>query len=71
MKMRISQRGSPAPEVHHLRPLITYSSPLRTMEDWMFVASLDATSGSVMAKAERILPSSSGASQRVCCAGVA
>jgi hypothetical protein len=30
----------------------------------MLVASLDATSGSVMAKAERILPSSSGLSQR-------
>jgi len=27
MKIRISQRGSPAPVVHHLRPLITYSSP--------------------------------------------
>ena len=23
MKMRILQRGSPAPEVHHLRPLMT------------------------------------------------
>jgi hypothetical protein len=41
------------------------------MEDWIFVASLDAMSGSVMAKAERILPSSSGTSQRCCCSGVA
>ena len=30
----------------------------------MFVASLDATSGSVIAKLERIFPSSSGTSQR-------
>jgi len=27
MKMQILQRGSPAPDVHHLRPLMTYSSP--------------------------------------------
>ena len=31
MKMAILQRGSPAPEVHHLRPLMTYSSPWRSM----------------------------------------
>ncbi len=29
--MTILQRGSPAPEVHHLRPLMTYSSPWRSM----------------------------------------
>src|SRR3989304_5597915 len=62
MKMSILQRGSPIPEVHHLWPLTTYSSPSRTMEASMFVASDEATLGSVMAKAERILPSSSGAS---------
>ena len=36
----------------------------------MFVASDDATSGSVIAKAERISPSRSGRSQRSCCSGV-
>src|SRR5919197_5867959 len=62
MKMRILQRGSPMPEVHHLWPLITYSSPWRVIDDSMFVASDDATFGSVIANAERILPSSSGSS---------
>ena len=37
----------------------------------MFVASELATSGSVIAKAERISPSSSGISQRSFCSGVA
>src|SRR5919106_5407246 len=60
MKMRTLQRGSPMPEVHHLWPLITYESPSRTIDDSMLVASDDATFGSVMANAERILPSSSG-----------
>src|SRR2546430_3945741 len=52
--IRILQRGSPAPEVHHLRPLMTYASPSRRMLVWMLVASEEATSGSVIAKAERI-----------------
>src|SRR5262249_41229208 len=52
--------GSPMPEVHHLWPLMTYWSPSRTMDDSMFVASDDATFGSVIANAERILPSSKG-----------
>ena len=43
-------------DVHHFRPLITYSSPSRTMLDSIFVASLDATAGSVMPKQERISP---------------
>src|SRR5271170_250296 len=60
MKMAILQRGSPAPELHHLRPLITYSLPSLVMLDWMLVASLLATSGSVMAKQERISPLSNG-----------
>jgi hypothetical protein len=37
-----------APEVHHLRPLITYESPSRSMRHSMLVASDEATSGSVM-----------------------
>ena len=36
----------------------------------MFVASEEATSGSVMANAERISPSSSGRSQRSLCSSV-
>ena len=36
----------------------------------MFVASLDATHGSVIAKHERISPSSSGCSHCSCCSGV-
>ena len=55
-----SQRGDIAPEDHHLRPLITYSSPSRSMLVEMFVASDEATSGSVIENAERIRPSSSG-----------
>ncbi len=70
MKMRILQRGSPIPEVHHLWPLMTYWSPSRTILDSMLVASDDATLGSVIAKADRILPSSSGASHCFFCSGV-
>lgn len=66
--MKISQRGSIAPDDHHLRPLITYSSPSRLIRVAMFVASEDATSGSVMQNAERISPSSSGMSHRSRCA---
>ncbi len=62
MKMKTLQRGSPAPLVHHLRPLMTYSSPWRSMRAEMLVASDEATAGSVIAKALRILPSSSGSS---------
>ncbi len=60
----IRQCGCRALEVHHLRPLSTYSSPSRSIRSAMFVASELATSGSVIAKAERISPSSSGVSQR-------
>ncbi len=68
--IRILQCGCIAPLVHHLRPLITYSSPSRTMRVSMLVASDDATAGSVIAKAERISPASSGSSQRCWCSGV-
>src|SRR5262249_21417449 len=70
MKMAILQRGSPAPEVHHLRPLSTYSSPSRLMLDSMFVASDEATAGSVIAKQERISPASSGFNQRSFCSAL-
>src|SRR5271170_2407604 len=62
MKMEILQRGSPAPEDHHLRPLMTYSSPCRTMLDSILVASEEATAGSVIEKQERISPAKSGTS---------
>ncbi|MNV90243.1 hypothetical protein D3C71_1846130 [compost metagenome] len=70
MKMRILQRGSQAPEVHILLPLITHSSPWRTARASMLVASDEATPGSVMAKAERISPRSSGSSQRRFCSSL-
>ena len=53
-------RGSLAPEVHHFLPLITYSSPSLTIDDSILVASDEATAGSVIANAERIVPSSNG-----------
>ena len=68
--MKISHCGFIAPVIHHLRPLRTYSSPSRTIEVSMLVASDDATSGSVIANADRMLPSSSGASQRSFCSGL-
>src|ERR687891_1670085 len=70
MKMRILQRLSPMPEVHHLWPLMTYWSPSRTIEDSMLVASDDATLGSVMANADRIFPSRRGSSHCFFCSAV-
>src|ERR1700694_5805611 len=70
MKIEILQRGSPAPDDHHLVPLITYSSPSRTMLDCMLVASDEATSGSVIEKQESISPASRGFSQRSLCSWV-
>ena len=57
--------------VHHLRPEMTYSSPSRRMDVSMLPASDDATPGSVMLKAERISPFSSGSSHRSRCSAVA
>src|SRR5258707_14479059 len=70
MKIEILKRGSPAPEDHHLRPLMTYSLPSRQMLASMLVASEEATAGSVIAKHDRISPASSGFSQRSFCSGV-
>ncbi|CAM5248023.1 hypothetical protein SFUMM280S_05234 [Streptomyces fumanus] len=58
--MKTAQSGCIAPEMYHLRPVITYSSPSRSMRVVMLVASEEATSGSVIANAERISPASSG-----------
>jgi hypothetical protein len=54
----------------HTEPFKTYESPSRSMVISMLVASLDATCGSVIRKAERILPSSNGSSQRRFCCSV-
>lgn len=40
------------------------------MDAWILVASEDATAGSVMAKHERMRPSSSGTNHAHCCSGV-
>src|ERR1700738_4494335 len=69
MKMKSSQRAFIAPEVHHFRPLMTRSSPSRMMRLLMLVASEDATSGSVIAKPERISPFRSGRNHRSFCSG--
>ena len=69
MKMAILQRGSPPPEDHHLRPLRTYSLPSRTMLARILVASEEATSGSVIAKQDRISPASNGFSHFSFCSG--
>src|SRR5260370_41817497 len=66
----ILHRGSPAPDDHHLRPLITYPFPLRTMLARIFVASEEATSGSVIATHDRISPASRGFSHFPFCSGV-
>ena len=70
MTMARLQRGSPAPVDHHLRPFTTYSSPSLSMRALMLVASEEATSGSVIAKHDRISPLSKGSSQRSFCSGV-
>ena len=42
IRMKMAQLLTPAPDDHHLRPLITYSSPSRRMLHWMLVASDEA-----------------------------
>jgi hypothetical protein len=64
------QRGSPAPLDHHLRPLTTYSLPRISILHWMFVASEEATSGSVIRNAERMAPSLNGFSHSSFCSRV-
>ncbi len=66
----ISQFGCRAFDDHHFRPLMTYSSPSRTIEVSILVASDEATRGSVIKKADRIVPSMSGLSHFSCCSGV-
>src|SRR4051794_16718001 len=61
--MSTLQRGRRAPDENHFVPLSTYSSPSRSMRRPMLGAWDEAPAGSVIEKAERISPSSSGASQ--------
>jgi len=70
MTIRSLQRGSPDPDDHHFRPLMTYSWRSGVIVQAMLVASEEATSGSVMAKHERISPSSKGRSHCCFCASV-
>ena len=70
MKIEILHLGSPAPEIHHFLPFTTYSSPSLSMLASMFVASEEATPGSVIAKQDLISPSSRGLSHRSFCSSV-
>lgn len=56
----VSRGRGNCPGLQLTEPLRTYSSPSRRMLSWMLVASDEATSGSVMRKADRISPSISG-----------
>ena len=57
-------------EENHLRPLSSQSSPSRTARVASCVGSEPGVSGSVMLKALRRSPASSGCSQRSFCSGV-
>jgi hypothetical protein len=46
--IQMSQRGCIALEIHHLRPLSTYSSPSGVIDSSRLVASDEATCGSVI-----------------------
>ena len=70
MKTSTLQSGLPTPVDHHLRPLMTISSPSTSAVAAMLVASEDATAGSVMQKALRISPRSSGSSHCSRCSSV-
>jgi hypothetical protein len=70
MNTKILQSGWPTPVDHHLRPLTTTSSPSTTAVAAMLVASEEATPGSVIVKALRILASSSGSSHCLRCSSV-
>ena len=54
----------------YFSPLMTHSSPSRAASHAIAFASDEATSGSVMAYAERIVPFNSGKSHLVFCAEV-
>ena len=68
--IKILQRGSPAPEIHIFSPFRTHSSPSSTQLIAIFVASEEATDGSVIAYAERISPLRSGVNHLVFCSSL-
>jgi len=70
-QMRMAKSARWACEMNHLRPLITHSSPSVYARVCISVGSEPATSGSVMAKHERAVPSQSGLRYRSACSGVA
>merc|ERR1740130_1713024 len=69
-KIEILQDLRTAPLMYHLWPLMTYSSPSRSMVELMFVASEDATPGSVIAKQDRISWLSKGSSHSCFCSSL-
>src|SRR5205809_386965 len=69
--MRIANAAPRAPEMNHLCPLTTQSSPSCTAVVWISVGSEPATSGSVIAKHERCTPSHNGRRYFSFCSGVA
>src|ERR1044071_6987767 len=54
--MSSSQRGDIAPDVHHLRPVMTYASPSRSMRVAMFVAAGHRNRRADRAVQERLEP---------------
>ena len=68
--MTIPKAAPSAPELNHLWPSITQSSPSRTAVVRSPVGSEPDTSGSVIEKNERTSPATSGASHRRRCSGV-
>mmetsp|Transcript_95895 Transcript_95895/g.205740 ORF Transcript_95895/g.205740 Transcript_95895/m.205740 type:complete len:266 (-) Transcript_95895:256-1053(-) len=69
-RTKILHSGRMAPLIHHLCPLITYESPSGSIRQETLVASLEATPGSVMAKAERISPLSNGSNHSFFCSAL-
>src|SRR5204862_499087 len=66
----IANAAPSAPELNHLCALITHASPVRSARARRPRGSDPETSGSVIAKNERISPATSGRSQRAFCSGV-
>ncbi|GAA3672596.1 hypothetical protein GCM10022224_041090 [Nonomuraea antimicrobica] len=69
--MRMAKLARRALEMNHLCPLMTHSSPSWTASVRMRVGSEPATSGSVMAKQDICVPSSSGRRYFSFCSSVA
>ena len=68
--MTIAKSAPIAPDVYHLCPFMTHSSPSSSARVCSVVGSEPETSGSVIEKQLRVSPSSSGARKRSRCASV-